>query len=69
MPLGSILQYSNSCSASVLWAKQNQLLCCLNGKSKITRDKMDELTDREKCQGLEKVEIMVEISAKTTLKK
>ena len=29
---------------------------------------MDELTNREKCQGLEKVEIVVEISAKNKLK-
>ena len=29
---------------------------------------MDELTDREKCQGLEKVEIVVEISAKNQQK-
>ena len=35
----------------------------------ITIHNMDELTNREKCQGLEKVEIVVEISAKTTLKK
>ena len=62
------LQYSNSSLASVLRAEENQLLCCYNGKSKITIHHMDELTNREKCQGLEKVEIVVEISAKTTLK-
>ena len=69
MPLLRYLQYSNSSSASVLrQAKENQLLCCYNGKSKITIHHMDELTNREKCQGLEKVEIVVEISAKNKLK-
>ena len=72
MSLWRNLQNSNSSLTSVLRAKENQLL---TGKRKITNNtphgRTDELTNREKCQGLEKVEIVVEMvekSAKTTLK-